>query len=192
MVKKKGIEITEGKRNIIAGLLEEYDINSAADIQEALKDLLGGTIQNMLESELTEHLGYESHERSESDNYRNGSKTKKIRSSAGEFEINVPQDRNSTFEPKVVAKYSKDISEIERKIITMYSYGMTTRQISEQIEDIYGFKASEGLISDITDKMLPQIEEWQNRALSEVYPIVFIDATHFTAYLNKIAHTAYY
>lgn len=172
--------MTEEKRNIIQGLLQEYNIESAADIQEALKDLLGGTIKEMMEAEMDEHLGYAKSERSDSDDARNGYKSKRITTSYGGMEIEVPQDRKSTFEPKVVKKRQKDISEIDQKIISMYAKGMTTRQISETIEDIYGFEVSEGMVSDITDKLLPRIEEWQTRPLSSVYPIVFIDAVHFS------------
>lgn len=189
MAKKEVYKVkpmTEGKRNIIAGLLQEYDIQSAEDIQEALKDLLGGTIQEMLESEMNEHLGYEKYEHSPESNYRNGKKTKKIRGKYGEMDIEVPQDRDSTFEPKIVPKRKKDISAIEDKVISLYAKGMTTRQISEVVEDIYGFEMSEGLISDITDKLLPKIEEWQNRPLSAVYPIIFIDAVHFSVRDNGI------
>ena len=162
------VVMTEGKRQIIANLLSEYDIKSANDIQEALKDLLGGTIKEMMEAEMDEHLGYGKSERSDSDDYRNGYKTKRVNSSYGSMEIDVPQDRKSTFEPQVVKKRQKDISDIDQKIISMYAKGMTTRQISETIEDIYGFETSEGFISDVTDKILPQIEDWQYRPLDEV------------------------
>lgn len=174
------VQMTEGKRNIIHQLLEEYDIQSAEGIQDALKDLLGGTIKEMMEAEMDDHLGYEKYERSDEKNYRNGTKSKRVRSKYGEFEVDVPQDRNSSFDPKVLPKRQKDISAIDDKIISMYAKGMTTRQISETIEDIYGFEVSEGMVSDITDKLLPQIEEWQNRPLASVYPIVFIDAVHFS------------
>ena len=184
MAKKKDVyhikPLTEGKKNIIASLIEEYDIETADDIQEALKDLLGGTIKSMMEAEMDEHLGYESYERSSNDNYRNGTKRKKVRSNYGEFEIDVPQDRNSSFEPQVVKKRQKDISEIDQKIISMYARGLTTRQISEQIEEIYGFECSESFISDVTDKVLQDIEDWQNRPLDDIYPILFIDAVHFS------------
>lgn len=173
-------KLTEGKKNIIAGLLQEYDIQSAQDIEAALKDLLGGTIQSMLEAELDNHLGYDNYERSSNTDYRNGTKPKVLRSSYGEIPIDVPQDRDGDFEPKIVQKRKKDISGIEQKIIAMYAKGLSTRQISEQIEDIYGFDVSEGMVSDITDKLLPEIEEWQKRPLSDVYPIVFIDAVHFS------------
>lgn len=172
--------LTEGKKNIITALLEEYDIETAEDIQDALKDLLGGTIKSMMEAEMDDHLGYESYERSDNENYRNGTKSKKVRSKYGEFEIDVPQDRDSTFEPKIVRKRQKDISEIGDKIISMYAHGLTTRQISEQIEDIYGFECSEGFISDVTDKILQDIEDWQSRALDEIYRGLYIDAVHFS------------
>ena len=180
MARRKREPMSEGKKNIIGMLLEEYDIRSAKDIEDALKDLLGGTIQEMLEAEMDEHLGYSSYERSDNSNYRNGRKTKKIRGNLGETEIEVPQDRDETFEPKVVKKRQKDISGIEQKIISLYAKGMTTRQISDTIEDVYGFEVSDGMVSDITDRLLPQIEDWQNRPLDEVYPIVFIDAVHFS------------
>ena len=180
MARRKREPMSEGKKNIIAELIEEYDIRTAKDIEDALRDLMGGTIQEMLETELDEHLGYSSYERSDSSNYRNGKKTKKIRGNLGETEIEVPQDRDGTFEPKVVKKRQKDISGIEQKIISLYAKGMTTRQISDTIEEIYGFEVSDGMVSDITDRPLPQIEDWQNRPLDEVYPIVFIDAVHFS------------
>lgn len=179
-------EFSDGKKNIIAGLLAEYDIQSAEDIQEALKDLLGGTIQSMMEAELSEQLGYDKHERSNGDNARNGTKPKTLRSQYGKIPISVPQDRNSEFEPKIVPKHKKDISSIEGKIISMYAKGMSTRQISDQIEDIYGFEVSEGMVSDITNKLLPEIEQWQNRPLASVYPIIFIDAVHFSVRDNSI------
>ena len=120
------LQMTEGTRNIIRQLLQEYEIKSAKDIQDALKDLLGGTIKEMMEEEMDDHLGYEKSE-------------------------------------QVVKKRQKDISDIDQKIISMCAKGMTTRQISDTLQDIYGFEASEGFISDVTDKLLPQIEEWQNR-----------------------------
>jgi len=168
----KSKPMTEGKRNLIQGLLQEYDIQSADDIQEALKDLLSGTIQDMLETEMDSHLGYDRYERSSEPNYRNGTKPKTVRSKYGEFEVDVPQDRQSSLEPQVLPKRQKDISLIDDKIISMYAKGMTVRQISETIEDIYGFEVSEGMVSDITDKLLPKIEEWQNRPLSAVWKMV--------------------
>ena len=156
--------MSEGKKNIIAALLREYDIQSAEDIQDALKDLLGGTIESMLEAELDDYLGYAPYKHTDVENSRNGKKQKKIRSKYGEM----------------------DIEGINDKIIAMYAKGLTTRQISDQIEDIYGFEVSEGMVSDITDRLLPEIEDWQNRPLSEVYPIVYIDAVHFSVRDNHV------
>ena len=113
----------------------EYDIETAEDIQNALKDLLGGTIKEMMEAEMDDHLGYEKSERSDSEDYRNGYKEKTVNSSYGSMRIEVPQDRKSTFEPKVVKKRQKDISDIDQKIISMYAKGMTTRQISDDEYD---------------------------------------------------------
>ena len=180
------VVMTEGKRNIIQQLLQEYDIETAEDIQDALKDLLGGTIKEMMEAEMDEHLGYGKSERHDSDDYRNAYKPKMVNSSYGQIGIEVPQDRKSTFDPQIVKKRQKDISDIDQKIISMYAKGMTTRQISETIEDIYGFETSEGFISDVTDKILPQIEDWQNRPLDEVYPILYIDVIHYSVRDNGV------
>ncbi|WP_432718786.1 IS256 family transposase [Pectinatus frisingensis] len=180
------VEMTDGKRAIIQQLFQEYNIEKPNDIQDALKDLLGGTIKEMMESEMDEHLGYSKSERSDSENARNGYKSKQMNSSYGSFQIAVPQDRQSSFKPQVVKKRQKDISAIDQKIISMYAKGMTTKQISETIEDIYGFEASEGFISDVTDKILPRIEEWQCRPLASVYPIIFIDAIHFSVRHDSI------
>lgn len=180
------VVMTEGKREIIRSLLSEYDIQSAQDIQDALKDLLGGTIKEMMEAEMEDHLGYGKSERSGNDDYRNGYKSKTVKSSVGEVELEVPQDRKSTFRPQVVKKGQKDISDIDHKIISMYAKGMTARQISDTIEDIYGFDVSEGFISDVTDKILPQIEEWQDRPLDDVYPVIYIDAIHYSVRDNGV------
>ena len=113
---------------------------------------------------------------SDSDDYRNGYKSKRINSSFGSMDMQAPQDRKSTFEPQVVKKRQKDIFKIDQKIISMYAKGMTTRQISDTLMDIYGFEVSEGVISDVTNKLLPQIEDWRKRPLSEVYPVLYMAA----------------
>lgn len=153
------VQMTEGKRNIIHQLLEAYDIQTAEDNQDALKDLLGGTIREMMEAKMDDHLGYEKSQRSDNDDYRNGYKRKRVNSSYGSTEIEIPQDRKSTFQPQVVKKRQKDI---------------------------YGFETSQGLISDVTDKILPQIEDWQNRPLDEVYPILHIDAIRYSVRDNGV------
>ena len=165
---KRRERLNEGKKNIIAQLIQEYDIHTAEDIQDALKDLLGGTIESMLTAELDNHLGYDPYECTDSANARNDKKQKTLHSKYGEIPIEVPQDREGSFEPQIVKNRQKDISSIEDKIISMYAKGLTTRQISEQIEDIYGFEVSDGMISDITDKLLPDIQDWQQGPLSSV------------------------
>ena len=121
-----------------------------------------------MEAEMDDHLGYGKSERvnrDEQSDYRNGTKRKQVNTSYGSRTLDVPQDRNSTFESQIVKKRQKDISDIAQKIISMYAKGMTTRQISDTLMDIYGFEASEGFISDVTDKLFPHIEKWQNRHL---------------------------
>jgi len=186
MARKSKYAIPEEKKELLVNLIEMYDIKTAADLQDALKDLLGGTIQTMLEQEINEQIKAKEEADPGYNDSRNGFKDKTLRSSMGEIPIRVPQDRNSDFEPRVVPKYQRDISQIEGKIITMYARGMSTRQISDQIKDIYGFEVSEGLVTEITNQLLPEIEAWQKRPLSGVYPIVFIDAVVFNVRENNV------
>ena len=177
----------ETKRSKIAKMLiEEYQPQSAHDIQEALKDLLGDTMEELLKAELDEHLDYEYGEKPLSLNTRNGTSKKTVRSSYGNIDLNIPRDREGTFEPQSLKKYEKDISNIENQIISMYGKGMTTRDISSHIKDIYGFGISETMVSKITNKILPTIEEWQNRPLEKIYPMVFLDAIHYHVRENNI------
>lgn len=185
--------MSDGKREIIARLIEEYDIRSAEDIQNALRDLLGRTIQGMMEGEMETQKKEKQAEDPAYTDSRNGYKTKTLRSNYGPVEVNVPQDRKSDYDPKIVPKYGRDISEIDEKIIRMYARGMTTRQISDQIMEIYGFEVSEAMVTSVTNKILPEIEEWQKRPLSAVYPIVYIDAIVFNVRSEGIIrkHAAY-
>lgn len=186
MPRKSKNAIPDEKKELLLNLIEMYDIKTTADLQGALKDLLGGTIQTMLEQEINEQIKAKEDADPEYNDSRNGFKDKTLRSSMGEIPIRVPQDRNSDFEPKVVPKYRRDISQIEGKIIAMYARGMSTRQISDQVKDIYGFEVSEGLVTEITNQLLPEIEAWQKRPLSGVYPIVFIDAVVFNVRENNV------
>ena len=179
MGRKTVSSLSEGKREIIGRLIDEYDIKSADDIQKALRDLMGRTIQDMMEGEIEGQIDEAKKADPEYSDSRNGYKPKTLRSNYGPVEIKVPQDRNSDYNPVIVPKYSRDISEIEEKIIRMYALGMTTRQISDQVNEIYGFEVSEGMVTSITNKILPDIEAWQKRPLCAVYPIVYIDAIVF-------------
>ena len=167
-------------------LIEEYQPETVQDLQEALKDLLGDTMEQMLKAELDEHLDYEYGEKPLSLNTRNGSSKKTVKSSYGNIDLNIPWDREGSFEPQALKKYQKDISNIENQIISMYAKGMTTRDISTHIKEIYGFGISESMVSKITNKILPTIEEWQNRPLEKVYPFVFLDAIHYHVRENNI------
>ena len=167
-------------------LIEEYQPETVQDLQEALKDLLGDTMEQMLKAELDEHLDYEYGEKPLSLNTRNGSSKKTVKSSYGNIDLNIPRDREGSFEPQALKKYQKDISNIENQIISMYAKGMTTRDISTHIKEIYGFGISESMVSKITNKILPNIEEWQNRPLEKVYPFVFLDAIHYHVRENNI------
>ncbi|PWD82464.1 IS256 family transposase [Ignatzschineria cameli] len=167
-------------------LIEEYQPQSVEDLQNALKDLLGDIIQQMLKAELDEHLDYEYGQAPLSLNTRNGSSKKTAKSTYGDIELKIPRDREGTFEPQILKKYEKDISNIENQIISMYAKGMTTRDISSHIEEIYGFGLSETMVSRITNKVLPTIEEWQNRPLEKVYPMIFLDAIHYNVRENNI------
>lgn len=151
------------------------------DVQKLLKDLFKGTIEEMLESEMDEHLGYDKNSvaGNNSGNSRNGYNKKTIQSQFGESELKVPRDRNGNFEPRVLGKYQTKTSDIEKQIIAMYAKGMSTRDIEDHLRDIYGVEASASLISKITDKIMPQISEWQARPLDSVYPIVFLDGIVF-------------
>ena len=167
-------------------LIKEYQPETVQDLQEALKDLLGDTMEQMLKAELDEHLDYEYGEKPLSLNTRNGSSKKTVKSSYGNIDLNIPRDREGSFEPQALKKYQKDISNIENQIISMYAKGMTTRDISTHIKEIYGFGISESMVSKITNKILPTIEEWQNRPLEKVYPFVFLDAIHYHVRENNI------
>src|SRR5574344_1732012 len=178
---RKDFYMKENKSNeVVKYILENYDIKDANDIADALKDMFKDTIQTMMNAEFETSIGYEkSDNKIEKNNYRNGYSNKSVRSKFGEFDLSVPRDRNAEFEPQIVPKNKRDISGIEEKVINLYGKGLSTREISDSIEDIYGVQLSATMISNITDAVLEEIEEWQKRPLKEVYPIIFIDAIHF-------------
>jgi len=147
----------------------------------AIKKLIAKSLEQMLESELTEHLGYERYSPSgkNSGNSRNGKTHKTLKNDNGEIELSVPRDRNGDFDPVIVKKYERTIGPIEDKIISMYAKGMTTRDIQTHITEIYGIDISHTLVSNITGKIVHLAEEWQQRPLEKIYPIVFFDAIHY-------------
>lgn len=185
------------KTEILRYLIQDYGVKNTKDIQYMLKDLFSSTIQEMLEAELEEHLGYERYDNQNksTSNSRNGYRTKKVKSDFGEVKLNIPRDRNGDFQPRVIQNYENDISGIEDQVIGMYSKGMSTRDISAHLKSIYGIDISHTLVSKITDRVLPLANEWQNRALDAIYPIVFMDAVHYKVrvegrIINKAAYVA--
>ncbi len=156
---------------------------NTGDVQAMLKRLFAGTIEQMLEAEMEEHLGYEKNSvaGNNSGNSRNGYGKKTIISDFGECEIAVPRDRNGEFEPRVIAKRQTRTDEIEQKIQAMYAKGMSQRDIEDTVREIYGADVSQGMISRITDKILPEVNEWQNRPLDKIYPVIFFDGIVFNS-----------
>jgi putative transposase len=181
----------------LRAIIKEYGLKDAKDIQEMLKNLFGDTIQEILEAELDHELGYTKYDykNKATDNSRNGYSSKKVKSNYGKLDIQVPRDREGEFEPSVVKKNQTDISSIEDQVLSMYAKGMTTRDIEKHLESLYGVDASPELISRITDRIIPMINEWQTRPLSPVYAIVFLDAIHYKIrqdgrVITKAAYTA--
>ena len=158
-------------------MLKEHQVRNTEDLQALLREMTKEVIDALYEGELTAHLGYERHERSglSEGNSRNGRGKKRVRSHFGEIELAPPRDRAGTFDPQVVKKRQKDISGIEGKVISMYAKGMSTRDISEHIYEIYGQELSAETISTITDKVMERAREWQGRVLESIYAIVFMD-----------------
>lgn len=173
-------ENNKGK-DLLKILQENYEIETAQDLSGAIKDLFKDALQQMMNAEFDSSMGYSKYDKKvEKSNYRNGSTKKNLKSEFGEFEFETPRDRNGEFEPIIVPKNKRDVSGIEDKIISLYGRGLSTREINEQIQDLYGIEVSATMVSNITDQILPEIREWQNRPLDDVYPIVFIDAVHFS------------
>lgn len=171
---------TKGKQ-LLRILQENYEIESASDLSSAIKDLFKDSLQEMMNAEFDSSMGYEKHDKKiEKTNYRNGVTKKKLKSEFGEFDFETPRDRNGEFEPHIVPKNKRDVSGIEEKIISLYGRGLSTREINDQIQDLYGIEVSATMVSNITDQIIPRIKEWQERPLNSVYPIVFIDAVHFS------------
>lgn len=170
------------ENKVIKELIDQYGVKTTDDIKEMLKDLLGETIQTMLEGEIEEELGYSkyNYEEKNTQNSRNGYTPKKVRSEYGEVELNIPRDRNNEFEPQIIPKYQREITGMEGHIIALYAKGMSNRDIEDHLKNLYGIEVSPTMISKITDKILPEIKEWQTRQLEEVYPIVFMDAIHYS------------
>lgn len=172
----------KSKNELVQAILNVYQPETAKDVQDALKDVFGPMFEAMLQGEMNSHLGYENNDKNEkqTDNRRNGYISKNVKTSMGEMTIDVPRDRDGSFEPQIITKRTKDISDIDKKVLSMYAKGMSQRDISTTIEDIYGFKISHETISQITDCVLEELNEWQSRLLKKCYPFVFVDCMYVT------------
>jgi len=161
-------------------ILEEYNPKNTEDVQDALKDIFGPMLEAMLQGEMNHHLGYTSndHGSKSTDNRRNGYIHKEVRSAYGQVPIDVPRDRDGSFEPDLIPKRSRDISGIEEMVLSMYARGMSQRDISSTVEEIYGFSISHEKISEITDSIIGQAEEWQTRPLKKFYTFMFVDCLY--------------
>ena len=172
----------QARRAKIRELLELSDITSMEDIQSLFKETIAEFMEKGLDAELEGELGYSKYDyqNKETNNSRNGHRSKTLRTSFGEVEVSVPRDRKSEFEPQLLKKNQTSISQdIEEKILSMYAKGMTTGDIEAHIRDIYGIEVSDSTVSRITDKILPVAKEWQQRPLESIYAVVFLDAIHY-------------
>ena len=182
-------------------LLKEYiksqQFTNTTEIMAAMKEMFRDVIQTVMEVELDEELGRERCQRAEASktapNYRNGYSRKTVKTQLGEVEIKVPRERNGSFEPKIIGKYSRNADGMEEKIIGLYASGMSQQDIAEQIKELYDVEISPELVTKITEKIMPEVTAWQNRPLEAVYPFVFMDAIHYKVkedrrYVTKAAY----
>lgn len=165
----------------IRDLIATSNITTVDDITSTLKDMFKDVLQEMLEAELDDHLGYGKYNVSEKEttNSRNGYSKKNLKTEFGNVDIDVPRDRNGDFKPQIVPKHKRDISGLEQKIISLYARGMSTRDIHDQIKELYEIEISAEMVSNITNKILPKINDWQIRPLDKMYTFVFMDAIHY-------------
>ena len=182
MSRRKRSPEEQARREKIRELLQTSGISSMEDIQNLFKETIAEFMENGLDAELDDELGYTKYDykNKNTDNSRNGHSSKTLRTSFGDVEVSVPRDRKGEFEPQLLKKNQTSISQdIEEKILSMYAKGMTTSDIEEHIRDIYGIEVSDTTVSRITDKILPIAREWQQRPLEAIYAVVFMDAIHY-------------
>ena len=175
-------EAKRQRRKELAGMLDGLGVKNVDDVQDLFKELIGTILEQGLDGEMEEELGYTKYDyrNKDTDNSRNGHSKKTVKSSFGEVEINVPRDRNGDFDPQLLKKHQTTLTgDIEEKILSMYAKGMSTADIESHIRDIYGLDVSDTTISRITDKILPVVREWQQRPLESVYAVVFMDGMFF-------------
>ena len=169
-------------KELMKQYVDSQNFTSTTQIMQAMKELFRDAIQQVMESELDVELGYEKNERmsdSENDNlsknYRNGYSTKTVKTQLGEIEVKVPRDRNGEYEPKIIGKYNRNADGMEEKILSLYACGMSQRDIAEQIKNLYDVEISPELVSKISEKIMPEVNDWQNRPLAKTIDNTFTD-----------------
>ena len=174
-------------KELLREYIKEQNFTSPNEILNALKDMFRDVLQESLEAEMDEALGYGKYDSSSKsvDNSRNGYSKKTVKTELGPVEINIPRDRNGEFEPRIIPKHQRSVNGIEEKILGLYATGMTTRDISEQVKELYGVDVSAETVSNITNRILPLVAEWQSRPLEKTYSFVFMDAIHYKVREDK-------
>ena len=190
----------KASKEMLKEFVNSQHFTSTTEIMNSMKELFSDVLQQVMEAELEEKLGYEKSERIVENvesghvkNYRNGYSKKTVKTQLGEVDIKVPRDRNGEYEPQIIGKYSRNVDGMEEKILALYSCGMSQRDIADQIKNLYDVDISDGLVSKIVEKITPEITAWQNRPLESVYPFIFMDAIHYKVkenhqYITKAAY----
>ena len=184
-------------KELLREFVNSQQFTSTTDIMNSMKELFSDVLQQVMEAELEEKLGYEKSERVSENggekNYRNGYSKKTVKTQLGEVDVKIPRDRNGEYEPQIIAKYNRNADGMEEKILALYSCGMSQRDIAEQIKNLYDVEISDGLVSKIVEKVTPEVNAWQNRPLDSIYPFIFMDAIHYKVkenhqYITKAAY----
>ena len=190
----------KASKEVLREFVNSQQFTSTTDIMNSMKELFSDVLQQVMEAELEEKLGYEKSERTANydeskmlKNYRNGYSKKTVKTQLGEVDVKIPRDRNGEYEPQIIGKYDRNADGMEEKILALYACGMSQRDISEQIKNLYDVEISDGLVSKIVDKITPEVTAWQNRPLESVYPFIFMDAIHYKVkenhqYVTKAAY----
>ena len=182
-IKKESKEMMRARQELLKEYVKSQDFTSTAEIMTAMKEMFRDVVQTAMEEELDEELGRERCQRAQASetapNYRSGYSHKTVKTQLGEVEIKVPRDRNGSYEPKLIGKYSRNADGMEDKILALYACGMSQRDIAEQIKELYDVEISPELVTKITEKIMPEVTAWQNRPLEKVYPFIFMDAIHY-------------
>jgi transposase-like protein len=173
------------KEEIAKAIRDGKGIN-IEEILDEFKGMLREVYQTATEVELTDHLGYEKHTKSDNPNYRNGHNKKTLKSKYGEFDVEIPRDRNGSFQPQLIKKRQTLIEGTEDLILSLYTKGMSVRDIRNHLDDLYGYELSEQTISHITDAIIDKAKEWQFRPLEAIYPIIFMDATVLKIRVDRV------